>query len=209
MTDEHTPACVICHRDLYASELGRYACRPCEQRIDRDLHQLAGPAGLYARLCLRIQPGRRGGDGPSVSRSTGSRMPLNEHVLSLTANGGIVSTLELWVEDWASCGLAQVGAGGRLQHRLDTAVHTLRLNLPRAVIRHAAIDDFAEEVSRARRQAEAAITGERQERPVHVVCPCGRILGFTVSTNGKSCRCGTDYTRDELFNLPLADRAAA
>lgn len=202
--------CIVCHQPLYAEEIGRYACRPCERRIDADLRAIAGPGGLYARLNLRIQPGRGGGDGPTVSGTRGSTMPPDEDVLSLTANGGIVSDLETWVEDWATYGLARVGAGGRLQHRVDQAVATLRLNLPRAVDRHPAMDEFASEIWKLKRKCEGRISGEKAPRLIRVACPCGHVLRVTLDTPGADCPgCGEQHSHDELFDLPLAERAAA
>jgi hypothetical protein len=200
---------VICPRQLLDHEAGRYICLPCEHRIDQDLRKLAGPSGLYARLCLRIQPGRSG-DGPAVSGTPGRGTPCNENVLSLTANGGLVSTLETWVEDWASYGLGVHGAGGRLQHRVDAAVNTLRLNLTRAASRHPALDEAAREIGQIVRQAEAIINGDRAPRRIPVTCPCGTIRTVTLDTDGFQCRgCGTEYGHSEALQLTVAERRAA
>jgi len=202
------PRCVICPRQLLDHEAGRYICTPCEHRIDADLRRLAGPAGLYARLCLRIQPGR-GGDGPVVTRSTGHPMPCNEQILSLTANGGVVSTLETWVEDWASYGLGVHGSGGRLQHRVDTAVDTLRRNLTRAAYRHPAMDEFGKEIYKIRAQSEAIISGERKPRVIPVACPCGTVTGVTLNTDGFACRgCSQEYGHSEALQLTPVRNAA-
>jgi hypothetical protein len=207
--DAPTPRCVICPRQLLDHETGRYICLPCEHRIDADLRKLAGPAGLYARLCLRIAPGRRGGDGPAVTRSAGRPMPCDEQILSLTANGGIVSTLETWVEDWASYGLGVHGSGGRLQHRVDTAVDTLRRNLTRAASRHPAVDEFAKEMYKIRAQAEAIISGERQPRRIPVQCSCGTVAKVTLDTDGFTCRgCRTEYGHTEALRLQPVRNAA-
>lgn len=207
--DAPAPRCVICPRQLLDHETGRFICLPCEHRIDADLRKLAGPAGLYARLCLRIQPGR-GSSGPAVSGTPGRGTPANLEVLSLTSNGGIVSTLETWVEDWSTYGLGVQGGGGRLQHRVDTAVHTLRLNLARAASRHPALDEFGSEVGRAVRRAETIITGERQPLTFAVTCPCGTPTSITLNTDGFTCRtCDTEYGHEGAMHLPLAERRAA
>jgi hypothetical protein len=210
MLDAPSPRCVICPRQLLDHETGRYICLPCEQRIDQDLRKLAGPAGLYARLCLRIQPGKTSSDENALTRSAGYPMPCNEQILSLTANGGIVSTLETWVEDWASYGLARRGAGGRLQHRVDVAVETLRLNLTRAASRHPALDEFGREIQQAARQIEAIISGEPAPRRIPVTCPCGTVRSVTLDTDGFQCRgCGTEYGHSEALKLTVAERRAA
>lgn len=204
------PACIVCSSVLYAEESGRFVCRPCERRTAENLAALAGPGGLYARLCLRIHPVSRG-TGPAVSGSRGSSIPPNEQVLSLTANGGIVSCLELWVEDWASYGLATIGNGGRLQYRVDRAVATLRLNLPQAVSRHPAFDEFAAEMEGAKKQAAAIIAGGREPVPVRVRCGCGATIKTSLQTKGETCRkCDAEYSRMQVLRtLPLVEKKAA
>lgn len=206
--DAPAPHCVICPRQLLDHEAGRYICTPCEHRIDADLRKLAGPGGLYARLCLRIQPSGKG-DGPAVSGTPGRRLPCNEEILSLTTNGGIVSQLETWVEDWATYGLATIGSGGRLQFRIDTAVGTLRLNLTRAAYRHPAIDEFSKEVYKLRAQAEAIISGEQKPRVIPVACVCGTVTGVTLNTDGFTCRgCKQEYGHSEALKLTPVRSAA-
>ncbi|GHG15277.1 TFIIB-type zinc finger domain-containing protein [Streptomyces filamentosus] len=206
---DHNPACTICNRDLWNDEQGRLICRLCQQHVDRNLQSIAGPRGLYARLCLRTTPGKSSG-GPAVSGTRGSSMPPSEHVLNLVANGGIVSNLESWVKDWATYGLADIGEGGRLQHRIDHAVRTLRLNLGQAALKHPALDEFAREIHSMVRQCSAVVEGEKPPIRVRVQCPCGATLGVTLSTDGETCRaCGAEYGHTEVLRLPLADRRAA
>jgi hypothetical protein len=207
--DAPSPRCVICPRQLLDHEAGRFICTPCEHRIDADLRQLAGPAGLYARLCLRIQPGQRG-SGPAVSGTPGRGAPADLEILSLTANGGIVSTLETWVEDWSTYGLGIQGDGGRLQHRVDQAAGTLRRNLTRAASRHPALDEFGKEIYKIRSQAEAIITGEKKPIPIPVVCPCGTVTSITLNSDGFECRtCQTEYGHEAAMHLPMVERRAA
>jgi hypothetical protein len=206
--DAPSPRCVICPRQLLDHENGRFICTPCEHRIDQDLRKLAGPAGLYARLCLRIQPGQRG-SGPAVSGTPGRGIPANLEILSLTANGGIVSTLETWVEDWSTYGLAVHGTGGRLQHRVDQAVDTLRRNLTRAASRHPALDEFSREVYQARARAEAIVSGERPPRTIPVACTCGTVTSITLNTDGFTCRgCGIERGHAEAVKLTPVRSAA-
>lgn len=203
------PRCIICTTALWTDEAGRVACRPCEQRISRDLTALAGPGGLYARLCLRIHPGR-GGDGAAVSGTPGRSMPLNAEVLSMTSSGGVVSILEDWVTAWAEQGIGTIGSGGRLQYRIDRAVANLNFNLPRACSTQPTMKTFADEVQQIRSRCEKIITGQRAPRRIPVQCPCGTVLKVTLDTPGASCRgCGEDYGHDDVLRLPMAERAAA
>jgi hypothetical protein len=209
LAEATAPACVICHRGLYADEFGRYACRPCERRIDGDLLAITGPGGLYARTCLRTTPGK-GSSGPAVSMTRTPGTPTNLDVLSYISSGGLVSELETWVEDWSTYGLARPCQGGRLQHRVDWAVGTLRLNLARAVERHPAIDDFAAEVAKIRRRCEGIISQERAPRRFGVLCQCEAEISITLNTPNARCPgCSAEYGHSELMDLPLADRRIA
>jgi hypothetical protein len=202
------PACDICPRQLLDHETGRRICLPCEQRIARDLRALAGPAGLYARLCLRIHPGQRG-SGPAVSGTRGRSMPPNEDVLSLTSNGGMVSKLEAWVDDWFEQGYATRTVGGRLQYRVDQAVATLCFNLERAAYRHPALGDFSREIYQLRATAEAIINGEPKPRAIPVACPCGTVRPVTLNTDGFTCKgCGAEYGHSEMLKLTPVRSAA-
>ncbi|MFD9603283.1 hypothetical protein [Streptomyces sp. NPDC059970] len=202
--------CLICHRGLYADELGRHACRPCTDRIDGQLRALAGSNGLYARLSAQLAP-RAGSGGPAVSGSRTASVPLRLEVLNLmTAGGPVLGPLETWVRDWREHGRAEVCEAGTLQKRVDHAVRTLRFNLEWAAASHAAIDEFACEVSLINRQCEQQVTGERRPLKVPVACPCGQILRITLDTAGARCSgCGEQYGHSELMDLPLAERRIA
>jgi predicted RNA-binding Zn-ribbon protein involved in translation (DUF1610 family) len=195
-----SPDCTVCSRELWEDELGRYACKPCERRIGDDLATIAGPGGLYARLCLRIEPGSRG-VGESVSGSRSPSIPASMKILDLTAEGGIVGTLEAWVEDWATYGLAAVGFGGRLQYRIDWAVATLRLNLPRAAERHLALDEFAHEIGHIRRTCSALVDGATAPVKAPATCTaCGYPFTFHLYGGGADCpKCGQPHTRAQLL----------
>ncbi|MFF4848763.1 hypothetical protein [Streptomyces sp. NPDC001194] len=203
-----SPNCLVCRRELWEDELGRYACKPCERRLDDHLRSLAGPRGLYARLCLRMEPGARG-SGPRVSGSADAPIAGNLDVLDLTSDGGIVSTLEQWVEDWSTYGLGVQGTPGRLQHRVDQAIATLRRNLAQAVLRHPALDAFASEIYLIRRRCETHVDGERVAS-FKATCTCGTTIRFAVDTPGITCRgCETSYGLEEIRQLAVDQRAAA
>ncbi|MEW1803234.1 hypothetical protein ACIGO7_35460 [Streptomyces virginiae] len=204
-----TANCLICTRELWEDELGRYACKPCERRIDDRLRALAGPYGLYARLCLRNEPGAPG-TGPRVTGSATAGIAGNLNILNETANGGVVSVLEGWVEDWATYGLGIRGTGGRLQHRLDQAVATLRRNLAQAVWRHPAIDDFAGELRDTVRRYENVIDGGKPAPVIKATCTCGQTMRVPVDAAIITCRgCDTGYGWEEFREMAVAQRSAA
>ena len=204
------PVCRSCPRQLRQDEIGRQACRCCQDRADEALRQLPGPDGLYAQLATRLTPGR-GGDGPVVAVSRTPPLPLRLEPLSLMARGGVVTVLQDWLVDWHELlGWRHPRWNGNLQQQLDDVVHRLRVNLEWAASSHPAFDAFLLELTAQVRQCERQITGERKERPIAVACPCGATLRITVSTPGVRCYgCSTQYARAEVFDLPLATRNAA
>lgn len=204
------PICACCPRQLRQDELGRGACRICQDRADTALQQLPGPDGLYAKLATRLMPGR-GGDGPVVAVSRTAPLPLRLEPLSLMARGGVVTVLQEWLVDWhEQLGWTRPRWNGNLQQQLDDVVHRLRVNLEWAAANHPAFDAFLTDISSQVRACERQITGERKERPIAVACSCGATLRVTVSTAGARCRsCDTQYDRTEVLGLPLAQRAAA
>ncbi|MEU3281790.1 hypothetical protein [Streptomyces antibioticus] len=208
--DYEWPTCGICTRQLRHDELGRQACRPCQDHTDTALRRLPGPDGLYAQLATRLTPGRSG-ESIVVSASRTAPLPIRLEPLSLMARGGVVTILQTWQIDWHErLGWTHPRWNGGLQQQLDQVVKALRINLEWAAASHPAFGDFACEVHSLVRQCERQITGERPERPVAVQCPCGAVLKVTVSTPGARCRgCGEQYTRADVLDLPLADRAAA
>ncbi|MCX4786497.1 hypothetical protein OG369_09965 [Streptomyces sp. NBC_01221] len=210
LAEATAPACLICHRGLYADELGRYACRLCTDRIDEHLRALAGRDGLYARLGGRLAPGS-GGSGPAVSGSRSAPLPVRLEPLSLIARGGVVTILQTWLVDWHDLlAWGHPRWQGGMQQQLDQVVRALRVNLPWAAGAHPAIDEFAREVGQLRRQCEQQVTGERRPRTIPLACPCGQILRITLDTAGARCSgCGEQYGHSELMDLPLAERRIA
>ncbi|MGW4505730.1 hypothetical protein ACWENO_13930 [Streptomyces sp. NPDC004436] len=203
-----SPNCLVCQRPLWDDETGQYACRLCERRIDDHLRSLAGPRGLYARLCLRNEAAGPG-TGPRITGSAAAGIAGNLGVLNDTANGGIVSLLEGWVADWSTYGLGIQGTGGRLQYRVDQAVATLRRNLPQAVRRHPALDSFADEIYLTRRQCERYIDGQPLAT-FKVTCPCERVIHIPVDAPHITCPgCRTSYGYEQVRQMAVEQKAAA
>ncbi|AJP04759.1 hypothetical protein TU94_28250 [Streptomyces cyaneogriseus subsp. noncyanogenus] len=210
LDDAPAPACTICLGPLYEHELTHQACRPCADRVDRDLHALAGPDGLYARLASSLRPGS-GSGGPVVSGSRTPPAPVRLDPLSLAARGGVVTILQTWLVDWHEIlGYRHPRWEGDLQQQCDQVVQRLRVLLPWAAEQHAAFDEFARELATLVRQCRAATGGEKPPRRIGVACHCGRTLKVTLDTPGTRCPdCGTQYGHSEALRLPLAARRAA
>lgn len=217
------PRCVACNRHLWNDE--GYACRVCQERADAALAALAGPvkysndkeqkivSGLYAALDSVLIPGRTGSNGP-VTGSRHAPIPIRLEPLSLSARGGIVTVLQSWQADWHErLGWTHPRWSGGMQQQCNQVVHALRVNLPWAASEHPAFDEFARELATTVRACRAAVTGERGERPLKVLCAadgCGGILRITLSCEGRRCpRCNTQYGHNDLMDLDLAARSLA
>lgn len=204
------PTCATCWRDLRADETGRIACRPCQDRTERDLNALPGPAGLYAQLSECMAPGSAPKEGRTSSGRT-APLPVRLAPLDLAARGGVVTILQTWLVDWhETLGWSHPRWRGNLQAQCDQVVAALRNNLEWAAASHPAFPEFADEVAQLVRACRRQATGERPERRISVACSCGGILRVTVSTPGARCgSCDTQYDRVGVLELPLAQHAPA
>jgi hypothetical protein len=203
--------CTRCFTDLWADELGRQLCRPCEDRTAGHLAAICGTRGLYAQLAHHLERGASSG-GPAVSGSRTAPVPLRLEILNLqTAGGPVLGPLETWVRDWEAHGHAELGEGGSLQQRVDHACSTLRFNLGWAASHHMAADAFADEIAGIHRTLSGITSGEKAPRRIPVQCGCGQILHVTLDTRSKTCPgCEIRYGHEELFRLNMAvDRRAA
>ncbi|MFH8751063.1 hypothetical protein ACH4GK_32020 [Streptomyces rimosus] len=205
--DAVNPVCTICMYGLRDGEWDRLACRICQDRGTMMLHAL--PL-LYDQLGDLLEPGSGRGDG-RVSGTRGAPLPCSLHVLDLRAPGGLVTVLADWeaaVRD--ELGYEAAPFRGDLRQTLAGTVTFLAANSPWIYASFSAAADLHHEVRAHHNHAQRLVTGEQPERKIRVLCPCGATLPFTVSTHGEKCRyCGAQYGHSDLFDLPLADRAAA
>lgn len=201
------PRCAACPRELRHTELGRVACRVCQDRADRHLAELPD---LYGQLGDVLTPGRGSSEAPVSGASRTPPLPIRLEPLSLMARGGVVTILQTWLVDWhEQLGWAHPRWQGDLPRQLDQVVRALRTNLEWAASSHPAFAEFVGEIGSLVRQCERQVTGERAERRIAVQCSCGGILRVTISTPGARCQCGAQYAREDVLELPLADRMAA
>ncbi|MGW6741657.1 hypothetical protein ACWGDX_13175 [Streptomyces sp. NPDC055025] len=94
------PTCVTpkCGRQLWASESGRQACRPCEDQTAKRLAELGGLFGRLNETATLMRGARRPGGATSGSRTP--PIPPRLEVLALTANGGIATRLQAIEDSW-------------------------------------------------------------------------------------------------------------
>jgi hypothetical protein len=177
----------------------------CRQRIRDNLAEL--PA-LYRQLEGALYPGRSGGDGRSATRT--APLPCSLDALDLRARGGIEGVLASWAADLCEREGWDLPAYGTVETAVEGYSGLLLLNLTLLCDEHPAIREIADEVRATVGQARRLIDGERPPRRVHVICPCGQQLGFTLDTLGLRCpNCQTQHGHAELLDLPLAERRAA
>ena len=175
---EQEPAyrCTNCPRLLHHSELGRYACRVCEDTAAKQIRAFATVdkthPGLYDQLADVLVPGAAPAGGGKVTTSKSPPLPAAEQPLSLRGPGGIVSVLvgiEIrWLEENR---FTIPGRRGNYENELGECVKVLINNLPWACD---AFDDVATDLGKIAKlhgQATAAVTGERDVRVPLGCCP--------------------------------------
>jgi len=177
----------------------------CEDRMRTNLEALPG---LYRQLEDALTPGRRGGDGRTGTRTP--PLPCSLDAVDLRARGGIEGVVGGWARDLCEREHWPIPEYRSVQAIIDWGCKILLVNLPVICDEHPAVRELADELRAVRAQAERLITGEKPPRKIPVQCSCGIVLRITVDTEGKRCPgCETQYDHADLFDLPLAQRAAA
>lgn len=203
MLDTPTPAswpCAVCDRPSVPR-----VHDGCRERIRDNLDALPG---LYRELAASLEPGRRGAEGRSATRS--APLPCNLDALDLRSRGGIEGVLASWNADLCE----REGWAHRDYGNVETAVghHAMQLSMNLSLIcdEHPAVREFADEIRQITGQARRLTTGEKPPRRIGVQCGCGTVLRVTLDTPGVRCSgCGEQYGHAEVLGLPLAERAAA
>jgi hypothetical protein len=215
------PTCVGCNHKLWDTELGRYACRPCQDKAEQHLAELGG---LFAALDVTtaLIPGTRRSNstpnpptgGPTAGRAH-APMPLRIDVLDLAAAGGIATRLGAIEDAWRTVlgwTLPVTTDGKRVYAAWRAAPHTtitghltfLRNNLLWACSSYNEVAQDLEELRHLHTQATHALAGTPRPGRIEVgTCPtpthalagpghCGTQL--TATTAGGTIRCPTCHT---------------
>jgi len=195
-----TEPCAICDKP------SRTRVHPgCRDRIAANLRALPR---LYRQLADALQPGRRGGDGRTGTRS--APIPCSLDSLDLRARGGIEGVVGSWARDLCEREQWDIPDYTSVQAIVDWACGVLLANLAVICDEHPAVRELADELRQITGQAERLITGEKPPRRVPVACPCGQTLRITLDTAGVRCPgCSAQYGHAEALGLPLAERRAA
>lgn len=218
--------CSNCTRLLFADELNRFACWPCESRANQSITELPS---LYRQLSSVLAPGSRTSETGRVRASREAPLPVNLHVLDLIGPGGIATKLQAIEDSWRS-------ARGRTPGPRTDGVRwfaTSRAKSPNfAVAEHAVFigynlrwacesyEEVAADLTVIRElhaMAQTAITGQRRRR-VMVSClaefddgtTCGADLGIDVAAAYSTCsECGARWGRDDWVRLHESMQASA
>lgn len=211
-TTEQEPAyrCTNCPRLLHHSELGRYACRICE---DTAAKQIRAFPGLYDQLSDVLAPGAAASGGGKVTTSKSAPLPVSETALSLRGPGGIVSVLVGIEIRWLEANRFTLpGFRGSYEQELPKCTKVLINNLPWACHEYPDVADSLGKISRLHGQATDAVTGERRIQVPIGTCPtvvdastgelCGTPLRMSPWDTSIRCRtCNAQWGKDMWLRL--------
>lgn len=215
--DEYSwPTCAACSKDLWVSEAGRLACRPCEIKTIKRLAEL--PA-LFVEL-NRTATLMRGSRSPGAATS-GSRVPPippRLEVLALTGPGGVAARLRDIEDAWrAALGWTIAPWRGSPLQAVPEHIKFLVNNLPWACDAYDSIGQDIDDLRRLHAECTAAVSRDRKPGRVKIgLCPvesegivCGQQLTATTTSFRTQCgTCGTVWDgREEWCALRRAQEA--
>lgn len=190
------PVCATprCARQLWANEVGRQVCRPCEDQANT---HLAALPGLFARLnttAVLMRGARKpgGGGGSNVPP-----IPPRLDVLALTGPGGIATRLRDIEDAWrAALGWTVAPWRGNPAEAIPEHVRFLLNNLPWAADAYESVGQDVADLRRLHAETTAAILGERRPGRVPIgLCPIALDTGLcrqqlTATAADHRVRCG-------------------
>ncbi|SDN18356.1 hypothetical protein [Streptomyces wuyuanensis] len=164
--------------------------------------------GLYRELATVLQPGRRGSDGRSATRT--APIPCSLDAVDLRARGGIEGVVGGWARDLCEREQWSIPDYTSIVAIVDWSCGILLLNLTMICDEHPAVREIADELRAVRAQAERLITGEKPPIRIPVGCrECGNILKVTLDMDGIRCpRCQQQYDHADMLSLTPTRRAA-
>lgn len=162
--------CQCCPRRLLSTEVqhGRLVCRPCEERLERELDEVAV---LWRQLPALLVTGTAGGeasDAPRAPGPTGSKTPCNLAALSLIG-GGVTDPLLAEEDAWRR-ELRKTGPCPLTPHRggqdatLKGTLAWLRVNLHWACHAYPDVDDLNNTLRALLGEMRGLISGDRRRR---------------------------------------------
>lgn len=219
------PVCVAprCNQQLWTDEVGRWACRPCE---DVTATRIAELPALFRQLnttATLMRGARRPGGGSSGSKTP--PIPPRLEVLSLVGPGGVAVRLQAIEDSWRVAlgwGVEARSDGQRVfaSWRTDPAraipehAKFLLNNLPWAVERYESIGQDIDELRRLHGECLAIVNDERKPGRVQIgTCPTPGEVGpcaapLTARADSHRVHCGACGSRWETLGEWRELRAA-
>lgn len=184
--DYSWPTCEACGHELWASEAGRRACRPCEEKTGKRLAELSGLFRQLNTTASLMRGARKVGAATSGSRTP--PIPPRLEVLSLVAAGGVSTRLRDIEDAWRKAlGWTVAPWRGNPAEAVPEHAKFLTNNLPWACDAYDSIGQDIDELRRLHSECTAALTGEHRPGRVNIgLCP-------TVDDETGS-RCNTQLT---------------
>lgn len=214
------PTCTACGRDLWADELDRVACRPCQNRTAQRIAEL--PA-LFRQLdttaALMREARRPGGSGGSISRTP--PIPPRLDVLTLVGPGGVAARLAAIEDAWRQAlGWTVAPWRGSPAQAVPAHVEFLTNNLLWACSSYESVAQDIEEIRQLHGECKTLAAGDRRPGRVKIGhCPtlvdghlCWTPLTATTTSHRVHCpTCGSRWeTLGEWRELKAAqDRVLA
>ncbi|WP_432053724.1 hypothetical protein [Streptomyces sp. bgisy022] len=210
------PVCVTprCGRQLWASETGRWACRPCEDATQQRITEL--PA-LFRRLdttAALMREARRPG-GRSSSGSKTPPIPPRLDVLNLVGPGGVAARLQAIEDAWRRVlGWTVAPWRGSPAQAVPGLAGFLGNNLLWACSSYESVGQDIDDLRRLHGECKALVDGERKPGRVQIGnCPvrvADRLCWtpLTASAASHRVRCGGCGARWETLGEWRELRAA-
>lgn len=208
---DDTPRCTCCRRALWTTELdaGRWACERCEQGAFQQLRDLPHLFRRIDTLAALMKGSSEGGIG---SPNREAPAPVRLAVLSLTANGGVVTQLQAIEDDWRKVRARPMGPT-RHHSDIDGVVEFLTINLRWACERYEEIADDLKTIGHLHARLSGLDTGQPAPRTFPAPCGtdgCGGEMRVTLRTAHATCpQCGTHYDKPGIAALLPQQEAAA
>ncbi|NED31089.1 hypothetical protein [Streptomyces sp. SID8499] len=214
---------------LWADELDRLVCRPCETKTARRIAELPALFRQLDTTAALMRGARRPGGGGGGGSKT-PPIPPRLDVLALVGPGGLAARLQAIEDSWRLAlgrrievhhDKVRVFASWRSNPAAAVPGHAtfLKMNLQRACESYESVGQDIEEIRRLHAECAALVAGERRPGRVQIgCCPvrgeggyCGTQLTATAASHRVRCGgCGARWeTLGEWRELRAAQDAVA
>lgn len=191
-----------CGRQLWANEVGRLACYPCE---DATTQRIAELPALFRRLDTTAML-MRGARRPGGSGATGSKtppIPPRLEVLALVGPGGVAARLSAIEDAWrAALGWTVAPWRGSPAQAVPELAGFLANNLLWACSSYEEVGQDIDDLRRLHAECKTIVDGDRRPGRVKIgLCPvriddqpCGTPLTATAASHRVRCAgCGARW----------------